>query len=75
MVLTVVCLHVEPQAQVVFAFHQPVAAGGRDVEHQPALGAGTELLGVQQEQVGLPADGHSGEQRPEAPTSRSHSWK
>lgn len=32
----------------------PVVAGGRDVEHQPALLRGPERAAVQQEQVRLP---------------------
>lgn len=60
--LTIIRLHVEPQAQVVFPIHQPVVAGGRDIEDQPALGPRAQVLGVQQEQVGLP--GKRGERNP-----------
>lgn len=51
LILTIQGLHGQLQAQVVPWVDHPVVAGGRDVEHQPALLGGPEGTAVKQEQV------------------------
>lgn len=68
--LTVICLHIKPQAQVVFVVQKPMAAGCGHIKHQPAFSASQEILKIQEKQVWFPREGENKTTEAQAAKSR-----
>jgi len=53
---TVSGLHTQLKAHVLLRVQEPVIAGGRDVEHQPASVSGSHLFPVQEKRFRIPKE-------------------
>lgn len=83
--LTLLSLHVEPDAQVALWVHQPAVTGCSHIKYQPALLPGWHWLHIQQHQIWLPETGvirdicyctsnHSHSYRVKHMSATPHTW-